>query len=340
MSEPSSNPAIDHPPSAETVDILEFSSPGSRVRRSVSRVLFVALLLAGLVWGVREILHLKTPRPAPRPAPSAAVDPPEISPAPPAPSDPVSRAPLDPAPASSDAETDDGSLPGRRAHAFLRTRVEHFQDGETNLADLDQTVAHQAVSVVNLWATWCGPCKSELSDFRDMFVRNSAWGDETRFIAVMVDDPTTAGSAHRKFAVDMPPLHAFLADRGLGVGVRGALEAIDLLPPDAPLPVTLLFDCRRRIRWYRLGALDAPAFIILTSEIDALRAELGTASCKPPPRPARPATTDDPACDRDGECEPESGEDCDRCPRDCPCAAGRTCLTRPPPEISRCMENL
>jgi hypothetical protein len=137
----------------------------------------------------------------------------------------------------------------------------------------------------------------------------------------------------------MPSLHAFLVDRGLGDGVRGALEAIDLLPPNAPLPITLLFDCRRRIRWYRLGALDAPAFTVLAAEIDTLRAELGTDACKPP-RPARPAATEDPACDRDGECEPESGEDCDRCPRDCPCAAGRTCLTRPPPEISRCMENL
>lgn len=339
MSDSSSNPAVDRPPSAETVHIIEFPSPGPRARQYIGRILFITVLFVGLVWGVREILHLNAPRPTARPATGANVNLPDTTPVPstsPEPaSDHVLATPLPP-----DPEADDGSLPGRRAHALLRTRVEHFHDGKTELTELDQVIAHQAVTVVNLWATWCGPCKSELPGFRELFTRNPAWASDTRFVALMVDDPVPGSSAHRRFNADMPPLHAFVVDRDLGDGVRGALEAIDLLPPDTPLPVTLVFDCRRRIRWYRLGALDVPLFTTLGAEIDTLRAELGTDACKPPQRSARPATTHDATCDRDGECEPEFGEDCNRCPRDCPCPAGRTCLARPSPEISRCMENL
>jgi hypothetical protein len=72
MSDSSSNPAVDRPPSAETVHIIEFPSPGPRARQYIGRILFITVLFVGLVWGVREILHLNAPRPAPRPAPSAA----------------------------------------------------------------------------------------------------------------------------------------------------------------------------------------------------------------------------------------------------------------------------
>lgn len=88
----------------------------------------------------------------------------------------------------------------------------------------------------------------------------------------------------------------FLADRGLGGGVRPALAQSGLLAEDAELPISLLFDCRRRVRWHHVGELRAADFSRLSEQIDQLRAERDTAACAaprprvgedaPPPRPS------------------------------------------------------
>lgn len=42
--------------------------------------------------------------------------------------------------------------------------------------------------VLNFWATWCGPCRSELPDFNKV---NDELGDKVQFFMVNVDDPGT-----------------------------------------------------------------------------------------------------------------------------------------------------
>lgn len=59
--------------------------------------------------------------------------------------------------------------------------------GETiSLADID------GPAVVNLWATWCAPCRREIPDFEAVHV---ARGDEVRFVGINIgedaDDATT-----------------------------------------------------------------------------------------------------------------------------------------------------
>ena len=55
-------------------------------------------------------------------------------------------------------------------------------------------------TLVNLWATWCGPCREEMPLLQDAFTRH---GEQIRFLGVAVqDDP--AGAA------------AFVADLGIG----------------------------------------------------------------------------------------------------------------------------
>lgn len=187
MSDSSSTPLSTalHRPRPSTSS--SFRAPGRAHASTSAASFFITVLFVGLVWGVREILHLN----APRPATGANINRPDPTPVP---------------PTSPDPEADDGSLPGRRAHALLRTRVERFRDGKAELTELDQVVAHQTVTVVNLWATWCGPCKSELPGFRELFARNPACSRDTRFVALMVDDPVPGSSAHRRFNADMPPL--------------------------------------------------------------------------------------------------------------------------------------
>ncbi len=62
----------------------------------------------------------------------------------------------------------------------------------TNARDLKQRIARHKgkVVVVNLWATWCGPCMQELPDLARFYRNYRARGVE--FIGVSLDDVETA----------------------------------------------------------------------------------------------------------------------------------------------------
>jgi thiol-disulfide isomerase/thioredoxin len=322
------------------------TSPGVfNRRRVILRATIVAVLLAALGWGVVEVRKLTS---APRHARRDSA-PTVITAAAPAPDPTASAAPDD---TFLDDFVDDASMPGESAQTFLRTHVK--RDGELagpaiQLAGsgAGAPIASQAVTVVNFWATWCAPCKAEFSGFQSMFVlnrRDQMWGNETRFVPILVDDLENARTAYRDWKTAMPDIHAALIDQKLDHnGVRGAVQKIEALHagPDFALPVTLLFDCRRKIRWFKIGALDQAAFNALADQIDELRAELHQDKCKPkrtasapstpPPLQPQVPTTAVPTlrstCNNDGRCDVRR-EDCDLCPGDCPCAGGLECKPR------------
>lgn len=317
------------------------TSPGILTpRRLAFRSVFIAALLGSLAWGIAEVRQLiQAQRQGPRTSHDTA---PVVA------ADPIDAAEEDP-------ELEDATLPGKHAIAFLRTHVK--RDGELDGAAIELAesgaISRQAVTVVNLWATWCEPCTAELPGFQSMFAlnrRDRAWGPETRFVPILVDDEEHARSAYSDRRSSMPDIHAALIDQKLDQdGVRGALQQIKLLPPEASLPVTLVFDCRRRISWFKVGVLDEAAFNALADEIDKLRAELGHDKCKPrrtslakakppvvPTEPtvsipaAVPTAASTRSCNRNGKCEPRLREDCNLCPADCPCKPGERCNPRTP----------
>lgn len=53
------------------------------------------------------------------------------------------------------------------------------------------TLQHKAgeVLLIDVWATWCGPCQKPMQHNQDMLVKNAeAWKDKVRIVAVSVDD--------------------------------------------------------------------------------------------------------------------------------------------------------
>ena len=73
------------------------------------------------------------------------------------------------------------------------------------LKSIDSTSFHLAdfkgkVIVVNLWATWCGPCRREVPDYEK--VRKQFVGREVEFIALTTEDPVTAAAKVQKFVRD------------------------------------------------------------------------------------------------------------------------------------------
>lgn len=56
------------------------------------------------------------------------------------------------------------------------------------------------VLVVNLWATWCGPCRREMPEYEEV-MREYA-GREVEFIALTTEDPQSSEDRVRKFVRD------------------------------------------------------------------------------------------------------------------------------------------
>jgi cytochrome c biogenesis protein CcmG, thiol:disulfide interchange protein DsbE len=107
---------------------------------------------------------------------------------------------------------------------------------ELEVGDLD------GPAVVNLWATWCAPCRRELPDFEQV---HQARGDEVAFIGVNIGD--TAGAAAE-----------FLDE--VGVTFPNYLDARNELTAalgTATLPVTLVLAADGSIVTEQIGPMSA-----------------------------------------------------------------------------------
>lgn len=105
----------------------------------------------------------------------------------------------------------------------------------SSLADIE------GPAVVNLWATWCAPCRAEIPDFEEV---HQARGDEVRFVGVNIGED--AGDA-QEFIDEVGATYDQFADFDGDVSV--ALRATSM-------PVTVVIDADGVITTRHLGPLD------------------------------------------------------------------------------------
>ena len=133
------------------------------------------------------------------------------------------------------------------------------------------------IHIVNLWAVWCGACKEEMPDFKRLFAKNSSeWGDSVRFVAVQVNDLSAPKHAYESWASSMPAKTLRLSDRGQGAPFLEALRGTQSTQPlyFDKLPVTLVLDCNRRVRWAKFERLVDGDLRDLERHVEVLRTEL------------------------------------------------------------------
>ena len=75
---------------------------------------------------------------------------------------------------------------------LLERKIKGIDKGDFRLADF-----HGKVVVINLWASWCGPCRREVPDYEK--VRKSYTGQDVEFVALTTEDPDQAADDVKRF---------------------------------------------------------------------------------------------------------------------------------------------
>ena len=109
------------------------------------------------------------------------------------------------------------------------------------------------VVVVNVWATWCAPCREE---FPDLMRLEQTYRDRgLRLVLVSAD-----------FDDQVPMARSFLAGHGVDfltyLKTGDDMKFIDGLSPEwtGALPATIVFDGRGRRTWFHEGKADYATF--------------------------------------------------------------------------------
>jgi len=190
----------------------------------------------------------------------------------------------------SENQTYIGANGAKLPEKFLRTTVARvdraFNTSFVKLGNKRHVLPASKISVINIWATYCGPCKKELPGFKKMFRANAeAWGRDVRFAAVKLSETVSPDDAYAKFDSKMPTdAYWFSArseareDEVLAALQHPAADEAKLYYGN--VPITMVLDCNRRVRWARFKDLKKKHFQELAGTIDLLVAELDTKKCK------------------------------------------------------------
>ena len=110
---------------------------------------------------------------------------------------------------------------------LLERHIRSLDDNSFRLADF-----HGKVLVINLWASWCGPCRREIPEYEK--VRKDYLKVDVEFIGLTTEDP--AGAAQR--------VNKFVRDTGFGflLGWADRETARMLMNGKREIPQTLVID--------------------------------------------------------------------------------------------------
>jgi len=111
-------------------------------------------------------------------------------------------------------------------------QIKAFDDKNFRLADF-----HGKVVVINLWASWCGPCRREVPEYEK--VRKTYTNGDVVFIGLTMEDPRYESARVQKFVREV----------GFGFRLGGADRELALALTDGKrsIPQTLVIDPEGRI---------------------------------------------------------------------------------------------
>lgn len=99
--------------------------------------------------------------------------------------------------------------------------------------------------VINVWASWCGPCRHEFPFFQSQAIEH---GEEIGFVGVDVADNDDAA---RTFLDELPLPYPSYIDPGTGVGDAEIAKSLDVGPG---LPNTIFLDASGEVVYHWRGS--------------------------------------------------------------------------------------
>lgn len=109
--------------------------------------------------------------------------------------------------------------------SVLKREIRSIDKGSFSLGDFGGKVV-----VVNLWATWCGPCRREIPDYER--VRKEYAGRAVEFIGLTTEDPRTSANRVKQFVHDV--------NFGFRLGYADGETAFILMNGQHSIPQTLV----------------------------------------------------------------------------------------------------
>ena len=124
---------------------------------------------------------------------------------------------------------------------MLKHEIKAVDNGSFSLGDFGGKVV-----VLNLWATWCGPCRREIPDYER--VRKEYAGRAVEFIGLTTEDPRTSSDRVRRFVHDV--------NFGFRIGYADRETAFILMNGRTSIPQTLVIAPNGHIisHWSGYGA--------------------------------------------------------------------------------------
>jgi cytochrome c-type biogenesis protein len=119
--------------------------------------------------------------------------------------------------------------------------------GATTLSGDSITLASLRGSPVllNIWATWCPPCRKEMPDLQELHERYSPQG--LRVVGISID-AAGADDMVRNFLTEYDVTYTILRDPGDRIASVFMTQGV---------PVTILIDSDGTVLWRRLGPVSA-----------------------------------------------------------------------------------
>lgn len=116
--------------------------------------------------------------------------------------------------------------------SVLERQIKGIGKGSFRLADF-----HGKVVVINLWASWCGPCRREVPEYEK--VRKGYEGREVEFIALTTEDPNDSSDEVNKFLRQV--------SFGFRLGWADNVMARILMNGRSSIPQTIVIDGDGRV---------------------------------------------------------------------------------------------
>jgi thiol-disulfide isomerase/thioredoxin len=123
------------------------------------------------------------------------------------------------------------------------------------LSGTNYTYTKNTVAVVNVWASWCSPCRAEAPTLASLANKYA----DVAFIGILTrDNPANAEAFARRFKLPYPTL----IDDSILIGFKGSL-------PANAIPSTVILDKKGRVAARISGAITVASLSQLIEKVSA-----------------------------------------------------------------------